>query len=205
MKHLFSTMIVIGIIGLLVAPGLAGDYRHSVPTPFGHGGRAQFVTIEFAHYTQYDVPLWPDCLPQGEPSGIQYIPGLERHCQVTHVPAPPNLGADPGVEIMGDVEGFNVLLSDVFCFNHDFTSARVEAPGYISGILVDTGEPIHMMGRMILDLDTKEVPFEMQGRWVFEKGFGTHYGVLRIKGTAQPENGVFVGRGTYRGWIRENR
>ncbi len=191
MKHLFSFIIVIGIIGLLVAPGMAGDHRHS-------RGK-HFVTINFEHDTQYDVPLWPTC-----PPCLEYIPGLEQWCGITHVPAPPY----PGIVLTGDVEGFNVLLSDVICFDGDPTdwdpvpsSARVEAPGYISGTL-DTGEPIHLFGRMVLNIDLSSgFPAPMNGIWVFDKGFGTHHGVLRVIGTTNGE----VGTGTYTGWIRENR
>ena len=193
MKHLFSIIIVIGILGLLVVPGLPGDYRHS----FGHGGRAQFVTIDFMHDTQYDVHLWPpDC--GSDPLCLSEIAELERWCKVVHA---------PGAALEGDVVGVNVLLSDVICFdghpifqNPPPTTARVEAMGLIIGDL-ESG-PINMSGRMVLDIDLSNgFPAPMNGYWVFQKGVGTHYGVLFVNGTTDG----FVGTGTYKGWIRENR
>ncbi|UCB48446.1 MAG: hypothetical protein JSW56_15095 [Deltaproteobacteria bacterium] len=197
MKHLFSIMIVIGIVGLLVAPGVAGDRRHSGRALSSADRSAQFVTIDFVHDTQYDVLLWPDpncwdCL--------ESIPGSEQWCQAVYNPG------DPGFELTGDVKGFNVLLSDLFCVNSDFESARVEVMGLIIGKLKKGHKDIYMSGRLILDIDLTVEPAEMKGYWYFQEGFGTHYGTLYVEGTTSVEShGFYVGRGKYRGWIRENR
>ena len=119
MKNLLSMTVVIGIVGLLVAPGLARDPRHSGQEFYGHSARWQYVEIEFVHDTFYDVPLWPDPSNRG---ALEEIPGSGQLCQAVHV---------PGAELTGDVEGFNVLLSDLFCISADFTKARVEATGFI--------------------------------------------------------------------------
>lgn len=197
MKHLLSIMVVIGMVGLLVAPGLADDDRHSGRAYFGYCERWQYVTINFEHDTFYDVPLWPVF---NNRDALEEIPGSGQWCQAIHNPG------DPGVKLTRGVEGYNVLLVDLFCLNSDFTRASVEVQGLIIGELERCGK-IYSKGKMVLDLN----PFtgEMKGHWVLKKEFGTHHGVLYVEGTSAPyeKDGktYYRGVGTYSGWIRENR
>jgi hypothetical protein len=195
MKHLFSIMVVIGIVGLFAPPGLAGDDWHSGRAFFGHGERWQYVTIEFEHDVFYDVPLWPK---PHDPNATEQIPGSKQVCHAVYSPG------DPGVKLTGDVDGHNVLLSDLFCVNPDGVSARVEVHGLIIGKLKKGGK-IYSKGIMVLDIDMSSVPFQMKGKWFLKKDFGTHHGVLHVEGSAGPANGTFIGSGTYSGWIRKNR
>lgn len=191
MKHLFSLMIVIGIVGLLVAPGEARGHRHSNRDLFVDDGSAQFVTIYFVHDTQYDVPLWPH--PE-DPNALEPIPGSEQECQAIY---------SPGAELTGDVKGVNVLLSDLFCVNSDGVSARVEVHGLFIGKLKRGHKDFYAKGQMILNIDL--IKGKMKGYWELLEGFGTHYGVLLVEGTTSIEDGFYVGRGKYKGWIWENR
>ena len=191
MKHAFSITIVLGILGLLVAPGLAKDRRHSHRALFAGDGSAQFVTIDFVHDTQYDVPLWPN--PEN-PNALEFIPGSEQLCQAIY---------SPGAELTGDVKGLNVLLSDLFCVNSDGVTARVEVHGLFIGELKRGRKDFYAKGQMILNIDLTNG--KMTGYWELQEGFGTHYGVLLVEGTTSIEDGFYVGKGKYKGWIWENR
>jgi hypothetical protein len=193
MKTLFSALIVVSIVGLLVAPGLAGGLPNSIPGPGGPGGRIQHVTIIFEHDTSTDVYL-----------AVESLPDLGLICSVVQAQA----------TLTGDIEGEYPLLSDVGCFNSlvswfDATTARIEAVGYIKGTLAESGEPINMSGRMTLDIDLTDdrfnEPSQMRGYLVSQEGVGTHYGAFLVEGTVAWEVDRFVGRGTFKGWVRENK
>jgi len=208
MKYLFAIIVVIGTLGLFVAPGLTEDPLHPIPAPAGPGGPIQHVTINFVHDTSSDMALntnitFDECsTPVPDAVFPYYSPELNQTCDISHVL----------VQLEGDIEGDNPGLSDVYCFNStnwfEATKAHVELMGILIGTLTETDEPINMLGRMILDIvlppaeDRFSVPHQMKGNWVFQKGVGTHYGAFRVEGEVTFEDGRFVGRGTYKGWIR---
>ena len=63
---------------------------------------------------------------------------------------------------------------------------------------------------MQLDIDATTYPFVMKGYQRYRRGKGTHYGWLKVEGTAECEEGmppdcVMIGTGTYKGIVRRNR
>ncbi len=195
MKRLLSIVLALSILLLWASPGFTGEKKLIIPYgPAGKGGPVQHVTVQFNHYTLNDIQIWPlTNTPQPPPvvtfEALSSV--LGRRCRITRANS---------ITLTGDIEGNNPLLSDVFCLNTDFTTAHVEAVGWLKGTLLDK-EEIEMFGRMTLDIDRTVVPPQMTGYWVFEEGVGTHYGMFRVEGEVISPSGL----GTYVGWVRKNK
>ena len=69
-----------------------------------------------------------------------------------------------------------------------------------------TGERVEMLGRMALEIDTKQSPPLMTGYQVFRTDVGTHTGTFAIDGTVTTTaDGTRVGSGTATGSDRPRR
>lgn len=200
MKRLLSIAIALSILVLWVSPGFTGEKYRFIPSgPASKGGPLHHVTLHFEHNTGTDtwlIPTKPS--KQGDPELFE--DGIGRLCSVKNVHV--NLKEGAGVDIVGE----NPLLSDVWCLDPSRMMARVEAAGVLNGKFTHgSKEDIRMAGRMTLDLDLNVYPIQMKGYWIFEAGIGTHYGAFLVEGIVEIINGVYVGSGTYNGWVRANK
>ena len=200
MKRLLSIAIAVSILVLWGSPGFTGEKYLIIPSgPAGKGGPIQHVTLHFEHDTSTDVWLIPT-IPSNPSDPELFDDGIGRLCSVKNVQVTLKDGA--GVDIVGK----NPLLSDVWCLDPTRMMARVEAAGVLKGTFTHgSKEEIEMSGRMTLDLDLNVSPIQMKGYWIFQEGIGTHYGAFLVEGIVELINGVYVGSGTYKGWVRKNK
>jgi hypothetical protein len=107
------------------------------------------------------------------------------------------------VHVTGDIDGLQLLLSDTQTINPP--TVHVDASITTSGVMQKTGERVEMLGRMALEIDTKQSPPLMTGYQVFRTDVGTHTGTFAIDGTVTTTaDGTRVGSGTATGWIAPN-
>lgn len=107
------------------------------------------------------------------------------------------------IAVTGDIDGEQLLLGDTQTINPPIV--HVDASITMSGVLQKTGERVEMLGRMALEIDTKQSPPLMTGYQVFRTDVGTYTGYFAIEGTVTTKaDGTKVGSGTAIGWIASN-
>ena len=123
--------------------------------------------------------------PPPHPATYEIIEELGQTCRIARATK---------VNLTGDIEGNNRLLSAVWCIDSIYpptfigaTVAREEGVGWLTGEIYG-GEEILMKGRMTLEIDRtpKAPPYPIKGYMVFQEGVGTHYGVFHMEGTIGP-------------------